>query len=104
MNILYSVIFFCALTALLTYIGIRNKAKSWRGVVTEIRRYSYMRNDVLQEDVVIRYRTDDGKARKLKLTPWAYNKYYPQLVVGDTLVKAAGESMARKETPPAKPV
>ena len=103
MNTLYAIIGFCVVTALLTYIGIRNRAKSWRGVVTDIKRSSYIRNDVLEEEIVVRYRTDAGKSGKMRLNTWAFGKYFPGLKVGDTLVKVAGEGTAKKEPSAAKP-
>ena len=104
MNILYSVVLFLALTAVLTYFSARKRAKNWRGVVTDIRRRTYMKNEVAQEEVVIRYRTDGGKSGKLRLDPWNYEKLYQQLAVGDTLVKTPGEYLPKKESAPTKPL
>src|SRR5664279_5539325 len=64
MNIVYSVVFVCAVTVLLTWISARNQGKGWRGVVTKIQRRTSLNNDVPQDEVVIRYRTDSGKSGK----------------------------------------
>lgn len=104
MNIVYTIVFFCALTALLTWIGIRNKAKGWRGVVTDIQRKTRWNNDVPQEVVVIKYRTDAGKSGKLRVDGWNYGRLYQQLVVGDRFVKVPGEPMPKRESAPAKPL
>jgi hypothetical protein len=66
MNIVYTVVFVCAVTALLTWISARNQAKGWRGVVTHIQRRTTLNNDVPQEEVVIRHRTDGETARGLR--------------------------------------
>ncbi len=104
MNILYTVLFFCALTALLTLAGMRKRSQGWRGVVTDIKRRTYWKNDIQMEKFVIRYRMDGGKSGKLRVDAWSYGKLYQQLAVGDTLVKAPGEYMPRRESAPAKPL
>ncbi len=104
MNVVYTVVFVCAVTAVLTWFSARSQAKGWRGVVTDIQRRTSLKNDVQQEEVVIRYRTESGKSGKLRLDPWNYERLFPQLAVGDTLIKAPGEPAPKKETAPAKPV
>jgi hypothetical protein len=102
MNVVYTVAFVIAVTALLTWMSARSRAKGWRGVVTDIQRRTFMKNDVPQEEVVIRYRTDSGKPGKLRLDPWSYAKLFAPLAVGDTLVKVPGETGPKKETAPGK--
>jgi hypothetical protein len=104
MNIVYSVVFVCAVTVLLTWISARNQGKGWRGVVTKIQRRTSLNNDVPQDEVVIRYRTDSGKSGKLRLDSWNFEKLFPQLAVRDTLVKVPGEAAPKKESAPTKPL
>lgn len=93
MEILYTVIVVVAFTAILTFVSMRHRAASWAGVATDIRRHTYMKNEIEEEEIIVSYRTDAGKKGKIKLNPHAYNQLYSDLKVGDRLVKKSGEYM-----------
>lgn len=97
MEIVYTIIVVVAFTAILTFFSMRNKAASWAGAVTDIRRHTYMKNEIEEEEIIISYRTDAGKKGKIKLNPHAYNQLYSDLNVGDRLVKKSGEYMPSME-------
>ena len=96
MEIVYVVIIVVAVSALLTYVSMRNRAKSWSGVVTDIRRHRFMKNEIEEEEIIISYKLDTGGKGKLKLAVYAYNQLYSDLAIGDKLVKASGEYMPKK--------
>jgi len=97
MEILYSVLAFVGLTALLTWISMRQRAAAWSGVVTDIREHSYWKNEVEEEEMIVTYRTDAGKKGKLKMNTWAFGQSFPGLQVGDRLIKESGQYTPRVE-------
>jgi len=96
-ELVYAVIFFVAVTAVFTYAGMRKRAASWSGVVTDIRRRTLIRDDGDEEEMVVSYRTDVGRKGNIKLKPHAYYQLYPDLNIGDRLVRVAGEYMPKVE-------
>jgi hypothetical protein len=86
-----------AFTLILTWVSMRQKASAWAGNVTKIRKNTYMKNEIEQEEMLIYYRTDAGKKGKLKYNPTAYEKFFSDLEVGDRLIKDAGEYVPRME-------
>lgn len=97
MDIVYIVIVVVAFTAILTWIGMRQRAAAWAGVVTDIREHKYMRNEIEEEEMIISYRTDAGKNGKLKMNKWAYGQNFADLRVGDRLIKESGQYIPRIE-------
>ena len=102
MQIVYAVLFFIALTALLTFFSMRQRKSSWAGTVTNIKQQTVHKGnndecDVTEEQMVITYKTDQGKKGNLKVNLAAWSKFYPDLAVGDRLVKKSGEYMPIKE-------
>lgn len=97
MEIVYTVIAVVVVTAIFTYKAMRQRAASWSGEVTKIRKHQWSSDDVDHEEMVISYRTDAGKKGKLKLNPFVYNQLFSDLRVGDRLVKTSGEYMPKIE-------
>lgn len=95
MEIVYTVALVVAISALLTFIGLRNKRASWAGTVTNVRLHRFQRDESDEEEYIIKYRTDQGKKRKIKLSVYAFNKFYGGLKAGDRLVKESGEYMPK---------
>lgn len=97
MEILWTVVVVVAVTGILTWVSMRQRAAAWSGVVTNIHKHSYMRNETEEEEMIISYRTDTGKSGKLKMNSYAYKQTYPDLQVGDRLLKESGQYMPRVE-------
>jgi len=94
MDIVYVVLVVIAVSVVLTLVSKRQRDQSWQGTVTDIRSYTYRRNqedDHREEGRAISYQQDTGKRGKIKLEMPAYQKYYSDLKVGDRLIKEKGE-------------
>ena len=91
------------LSLIMSWSSQRKKAKAWRGVVKDIRHQrsnAVSDNDRLPNDwVTILYHTDAGKKGKIKLRHQYFRQSYPDLRIGDRLVKSPGEYLAAKELP-----
>jgi hypothetical protein len=96
MNILIVILVVVAVTAGLTYLSARRRAKAWNGVVTDIRRQTVQNDDAVENVVVIQYRTDTGTIGNERLPAADFAKTYPTLAVGDRLVKSPGEYLPKK--------
>jgi hypothetical protein len=83
------------LSAAISLFQRRKAGESWTGAVTRIEQLA----DTVpgsSDWVRVRYRRDDGRAGRFDLNGWAYQKMFPNLAVGDRLVKVAGEASPRK--------
>jgi hypothetical protein len=96
MNVVVVVLVVVAVTAGLTYLSARRRAKAWSGVVTDIRRQTVQNDDAVENVVVIQYRTDSGTTGNERLPAADFAKTYPTLAVGDRLVKSPGEYLPKK--------
>jgi len=98
MDIVYVVLVVIAVSVVLTLISKRQRDQSWQGTVTDIRSYTYRRNqedDHCEEGRAISYKQDTGKRGKIKVEMPAYQKLYSDLQVGDRLIKEKGEYMPK---------
>lgn len=94
MDVLYGILGFLVVTALLTLGMLRQKKRAWAGVVTKIQPYTSLDSEgTPHEGVKIIYRTDAGKKGKIDLDPSSLQQCYPGLNVGDRLVKNSGDYM-----------
>jgi hypothetical protein len=96
MSLVIVILVVVAAAAGLTYVSARRRAKSWSGVVTDIRRQTVQNDDAVENVVVIQYRTDTGTIGNERLPAADFAKTYPTLAVGDRLVKNPGEYLPKK--------
>lgn len=87
----YGLLGFIALTVLLTLYSMRVRNSSWQGTVVDIREHSYLdSNEMQQDEMQIYYKLDGGGKKKMNLSRSAYFQVYPDLNVGDKLIKEKG--------------
>jgi hypothetical protein len=96
MNIVVIILAVVAVTAALTYLSARRRARTWSGVVTDIRRQTVQNDDAVENVVVIQYRTDSGTTGNERLPAASFAKTFPTLAVGDRLIKSPGEYLPKK--------
>jgi len=103
-EILLAVVFFVAVTAVLTLYSRRRLAGRWKGKVENVRSFSRLDHNS-SEDLVKRYvetveiifRTEGGRKTKVKMERSAYTKAYPGgLAAGDSVEKHEGDWYPRK--------
>jgi hypothetical protein len=102
MQIVYTVLAVVAFTALLTFISMKKRKSSWAGTVTNIRQQTVQQGnsedgEFTEEQMVISYKTDQGKKGHLQVNMATWQKFYADLSVGDRFVKKSGEYMPMKE-------
>ncbi len=94
----YALLGFVTLTVILTLYSIRQRNSNWQGTVVDIREHSYLdSNETHQEEVHIIYKLDGGRKKKMNLSRSAYLQVYPDLKVGDRLIKEKGAYHPRRE-------
>ncbi len=99
MGFFYGIILAIGLIAAITLIQSWRKQRAWRGTVTEIKERPAAGIDGLdtKDTVDIHYRTNDGRRGRLRFFKGKFEKMYPDLKVGDRLVKEVGEVYPKKE-------
>ncbi len=98
MDTVYVVIAVIAFSVVLTLISKRRRDQSWEGTVTDIRKYTYRRNqddDHSEEGRAISYRKDSGRRGEIKVEMPAFQMSYSDLRVGDRIIKEKGEYLPR---------
>ena len=96
-NTLYGILAAIGLGVLIMLFQRKKRQASWKGAVTKIKEKlydpgNYSENNTNFKDYVdIYYRTDSGKKGKLHLYKSQFDSLYPQLKVGDQLIKEAGK-------------
>lgn len=97
MDYVYAISAFLVVTIILTLVSIRKRNSAWQGSVTRIKSYSVDRNKSndgptdFEEWVTVYYQTDNGKKGKCDFPKAGFNNIYPDLKVGDRLMKNKGE-------------
>lgn len=76
----------------------RSKVGGSRAKVTDIRPYMYEDSDKEKKyGVTIIYEMDDGKKGKVNLSETTCKERFPDLQIGDRLVKSKDDSIPKKE-------
>ena len=92
---LYGVIGFFVVTGVLTWWSMRKRNEQWESTVTDIEQKSIDEGDEEMAEYhdyhLISYRRSDGKTGHLKIASDEYKRRYPDLRIGDRLVKRSGE-------------
>ncbi|WP_019626128.1 hypothetical protein [Thioalkalivibrio sp. ALJT] len=77
----------------------KKRNQAWAGAVTDIRQFEATEEDRPGKEYVrVRYRRDDGKKGKLTLERYQYQQMFPDLKVGDRLIKEVGQDHPRVES------
>lgn len=88
-EIVLTVMFVAAVTALFSYLSYRQKQSSWKGeLVDKDKRQDEDRPDTYH----LKFRTDSGKTVKMQVG----KAFYDQYAVGDRFEKSRGDYTPRK--------
>jgi len=104
MDYIYGIAAFVTLTIILTLVSIRKRNASWQGKVTKLKTYSVDRNrsddgpSDFEDWITVYYQTDSGKKGKYDFPKRGFDDIYPDLKVGDRLLKNKGEYYPSKVT------
>lgn len=98
MEIFYGIVAAVALSVVIMFFQKKNKQNSWVGIVKKIKikeaNYNsdpeYSSTNDWTSQTYIHYQMDNGKKGKFYVTTQQFNQMYPDLKVGERLIKKAG--------------
>ncbi len=94
METVYGILLAVVLAVVIMVFSSKKRKESWSGVVSNIKKKVITRDDegyIEDEYIVVHYKTDNGKKGKFSLRKSYFDKMYPNLKIGDRLIKNAGE-------------
>ncbi len=96
METFYGILVAVALAVVIMVFQSRKKKESWSGVVVDIKKKIITKEQdeggfTEEEYVSVFYKTDNGKKGKIQLKKYHFDTLFPDLKIGDRLVKDAGE-------------
>ena len=94
MDTFYGILLAIAIGVVIMMFQKKKIKESWSGVVVKLKREAdyYDDDDNFREgDNIIHYKTDTGKKGKIRLRDYDMQRMYPNLKVGDRLLKESGQ-------------
>ncbi len=97
-RLLYGIAALIVLSFLVSWSNKRKRAAAWQGVVESIRGLR-PGGPAPSPDawITVFYRTDTGSNGRFRLRHRFYRQFYPDLAVGDRLVKVAGRYLPDRQ-------
>jgi len=96
MQVALTIIVIVVIILILMLIQKRKVASSWTGTVTAIDKRTIRKSKHKHDhEMVIKYRTDMNKNGKFSIVESAFAQYFPNLQIGDRLVKVSGEYLPK---------
>ncbi len=104
MEIFYGIMAAVALSLVIMAFQRKKKQKAWTGIVRKIKikaadfnsNPEFSSSNDWKSQAYIYYRMDTGKKGKIHMTEKQFNQMYPDLKVGDKLIKKAGADFPDK--------